>query len=222
MKGPFPPPKRQRRNASPQCHTVVAQDSPTAGSLSPPLEASTLTVISEVESYEVMRIPNATSHFTGGELSFHDAGLSCVLPRDFPYLLAEINKPVEKEGMLKFEVTWKPVLVSFAQIRGKRAVIENLAGNIPTFAAPKSCSDTCRDTIVSKAATTFGIETFKRWEMVLHNGERTLLLEVYFPNSQVEFKDLNGAGTMNKARELVMETFGRTEGKRLLRIQPSR
>ncbi|KAK8036666.1 hypothetical protein PG993_008649 [Apiospora rasikravindrae] len=220
--GGLPPSKRQRRNASPPCHTVVTHDSPTAGRLSPPSAASMITVISEVGSYEAMRIPSATTHFTGGELSFHDARLSCVLPQDFPYPLAKIGKPVEKEGMLKFDVTWKPVFVSFSQIRGKAAAVANLAANLPIFAASKSCYDTRKDTAVPKAATTFGIETFKSWEMVLRNGERTLLLEVCFPNSLVEFKDLDGVETMNAARKLVMETFGKTEGNRLLRIQPSR
>ncbi|KAK8139969.1 hypothetical protein PG984_000035 [Apiospora sp. TS-2023a] len=220
--GGFPPPKRQRRNASPPCHTVVTHDSPTARRMSPPSAASMITVISEVGPYEAMRIPTATTHFTGGELNFHDARLSCVLPQDFPYPLAKIDKPVEEEGMLKFDVTWKPVFVSFAQIRGQPAAAENLAVNIPTFAASKSCYNTCMDTVVPNAATTFSIETFKSWEMVLHNGERTLLLEVYFPDSLVEFKDLNGAETMNEARKLVVETFGKAEGNRLLRIQPSR
>ncbi|KAK8116342.1 hypothetical protein PG984_012844 [Apiospora sp. TS-2023a] len=82
--GELPPPKRQRWNATPPCHTVVVQGSPIAGRLSPPSAASKITVISEVGSYEVMRIPTATTNFTGGELNFHDARLSCVLPQDFP------------------------------------------------------------------------------------------------------------------------------------------
>ncbi|KAK7937604.1 uncharacterized protein PG986_014472 [Apiospora aurea] len=220
-RGP-PPPKRQRRDASPPSHMVVTQDSPTTGRLSPPSAASTLTVISEVRSYEAMRIPTDTAPFTGGELSFHNAGLSCVLPRDFPYLLAKIDRPVEKGGMLKFDVTWKPVFVSSAQIRGNSAAIAELAANLATLAAPNSCSDTRMDTIAPKSATTFDIKTFKSWEIVVHNGRRTLLLEVCFSNSLVEFKDLNGAETMNKARKLVVETFGKTVGNRLLRIQPSR
>ncbi|KAK8009156.1 hypothetical protein PG991_011707 [Apiospora marii] len=182
--GGLPPPKRQRRNASLPCHTVVTHDSPTAGRLSPPSAASMIT--------------------------------------DFPYPLAKIDKPVEEEGMLKFDITWKPVFVSFAQIRGQPAAAEKLAVNLPTFAASKSCYDTRMDTVVPEAATTFSIETFKGWEMVLHNGEITLLLEVCFPNSLVEFKDLNGAETMNEARKIVVEKFGKVEGNRLLRIQPSR
>ncbi|KAK8029439.1 hypothetical protein PG993_010730 [Apiospora rasikravindrae] len=217
-----PPPKRQRRNASPPCHTVVTQESPTAGRLSPPSVASMITAISEIGSYEAIRIPSATTHVTGGELNFHDDRLSCVLPQDFPYPLAKIDKPVEDEGMLKFDVTWKPVFVAFAQIRGQSAATENLDAHLPTFAASKSCYDTRKDTAVPKAATTFGIKTVKSWEMVLHNGERTLLLEVCFPNSLVEFKDLDGVETMNEARKLVVDTFGKTEGNRLLRIQPSR
>ncbi|KAK8016094.1 hypothetical protein PG993_014283 [Apiospora rasikravindrae] len=139
-----------------------------------------------------------------------------------PYPLAKIDKPVEDEGMLKFDVTWKPVFVAFAQIRGQSAATENLDAHLPTFAASKSCYDTRKDTAVPKAATTFGIKTVKSWEMALHNGERTLLLEVCFPNSLVEFKDLDGVETMNEARKLVVDTFGKTEGNRLLRIQPSR
>ncbi|KAK7920704.1 hypothetical protein PG985_008726 [Apiospora marii] len=219
--GGLPPPKRQRQNASPPCHTVVTHDRPTAGRLSPSSAASMITVISEVGSYEAMRIPTATTHFTGGGLNFHDARLSCVLPQDFPYPLAKIDKPVEEEGMIKFDVTWKPVWVSFAQVRGQPAAAENLAVNIPTFAASKSCYDTRMDTVVPEAATTFSIETFKSWEVVLHNGEITLLLEVCFPNSLVEFKDLNGAESMNEARKLVVEKFGKVVGNRLLRIQPS-
>ncbi|KAK7998749.1 hypothetical protein PG991_014944 [Apiospora marii] len=220
--GGLPPPKRQRQNASPPCHTVVTHDRPIAGRLSSPSGASMLTVISEVGSYEAMRIPSATTHFTGGELSFHDARLSCVLPHDFPYPLAKIGKPMVKEGMLKFDVTWKPVFVSFSQIRGNAAAVANLAANFPIFATCESGCDTRMDTADPKAVTTFCIETFKSWEMVLHNGERTLLLEVCFPSSLVEFKDLNGAETMNEARKLVVEEFGKTEGNRLLRIQPSR
>ncbi|KAK7954399.1 hypothetical protein PG988_015093 [Apiospora saccharicola] len=202
--GGLPPPKRQRRNASLPCHTVVTHDSPTAGRLSPPSAASMLTVISEVGGAELPRCQIVLRASAG-----------------LPYPLAKIDKPVEEEGMLKFDITWKPVFVSFAQIRGQPAAAENLAVNIPTFAASKSCYNTCMDTVVPNAATTFSIETFKSWEMVLHNGERILLLEVCFPNSLVEFKDLNGAETMNEARKLVVETFGKAEGNRLLRIQPS-
>ncbi|KAK8116355.1 hypothetical protein PG984_012857 [Apiospora sp. TS-2023a] len=83
---------------------------------------------------QTVRIPTATAHFTGGELSYNDARLSCVLPQDFPYRLAKIHKPIEKEGMLKFDVTWKSVFVSFAQIRGEAAAVANLAAILPTFA----------------------------------------------------------------------------------------
>ncbi|KAK8869294.1 hypothetical protein PGQ11_007872 [Apiospora arundinis] len=216
----LPPPKRQRMGSQSPPHLIVAQDSDSYETLPSQTSASMITAIASAGSYEVMKMP--TSSMQRGELIFSGTGLHCVLPRDFPYLLVKIDKPTEVDGMLKFEATWKPVFVPFAQIGGEARPLAKLATHLSTIATSKVAYDTHLDTAVPKTATAFDIESFKGWETVLCDGNETLLLEVCFPNSALEFKDLVGVETMNDARKLVEEIFGRTKGNQLMRIQPSK
>ncbi|KAK7990381.1 hypothetical protein PG990_014661 [Apiospora arundinis] len=213
--GELPTPKRQKRNSIP--HVVMAQDSHSSRTLKPHTTPPTITVVSDIVSYEAVRLPTATMPFTGGGLSFSDARLSCVLPQNFDYNFDKIVEAAEVDGMLKFDVSWEPVFVSFAQIRGEAEAVAELITHLPSLAVSVERSAT-----VPETAMAFSIEAFKSWEIVLRDGLETLLLEVCFPNSGVEFKDLKGVHTMNYARNLVTDTFGKIRGNQLLRTQPSK
>ncbi|KAK8036750.1 hypothetical protein PG994_015247 [Apiospora phragmitis] len=158
--------------ASPQNETAKGLPRPSAKERL--TSASMITAITSVDSYEAMKMP--TSSMQRGELIFSGTGLHSVLPRDFPYLLAKIDKPTEVDGVLKFEATWKPVFVPFAQIRGEARPLAKLATHLSTIAA-KVAYDTRLDTAVPKTATAFDIEYFKGWETVLCDGKETLLLQ---------------------------------------------
>lgn len=208
--GELPTPKRQKKNGSPP-HVVMAQGT---HSLKPHTTPPTITVVSDIVSYKAVRIPTATMPFTGGRLSFNDTRLSCVLPQDFDYNFDKIVEATEADGMLKFDVSWEPVFVSFAQIRGEAEAVAELITNLPSLVVPVGVGHSAT---VPDTATAFSIEAFKGWEIVLRDGSETLLLEVCFPNSKVEFKDLKGVHTVNYAGDLVTNTFGKIKGNQLLR-----
>ncbi|KAK8859537.1 hypothetical protein PGQ11_010271 [Apiospora arundinis] len=117
-------------------HIVMAQSSHLS---KPHITAPTITVVSDIVSYEAIILLAASN---------------------VDYNFDRIVEATESDGMLKSDVSWEPVFVSFAQIRVEAEAVAELVTHLPSLAASVERSAT-----VPETAMTFPIEAFRSWEM---------------------------------------------------------